>query len=366
MITGSLLSLGHMTNTFAQEDNDVAVFNEVYRNYRALSEQGNWEEALPEAERALELGLAMNGEEHRNTAALRYNYSINLLQLNRTAEAAEQFAATLGSYRAVYGNDAEELFPVYMDAGRAQVLDGDDNGASGYFRQAMDIIEGIYGDNSFEYARMSLECGRILLDEARSPNARRFLLESQDVFNATLGADDFNSAYASYYLGKFYVNTDDFRRAEPLLLASLPVVENNGEDSLPTAVAIRAMLVAVFEETSRSEESTPHLLAIARLAAEIGDEDPVAPIYQTAAEYPSRAARQATEDHSVTVEFDIDAEGFVTNAQVTQNTGEDAYAQAALESVERYRYAPGLIDGEPAARENIEYSVRFPRPPPRR
>lgn len=61
----------------------------------------------------------------------------------------------------------------------------------------------------------------------------------------------------------------------------------------------------------------------------------------------------------VDVRFDITASGSTRNLQVISANPEGVFEQAALNAVERWRYQPNIVDGEPQPFEGLSKRVRF-------
>ncbi len=73
--------------------------------------------------------------------------------------------------------------------------------------------------------------------------------------------------------------------------------------------------------------------------------------------YPPVAARKSLSGH-VDVRFDITAAGTVENAVVTHAT-DPVFVAPALRAIERFRYRPRYVNGEPAHTTGAEFRIRF-------
>ena len=74
-----------------------------------------------------------------------------------------------------------------------------------------------------------------------------------------------------------------------------------------------------------------------------------------APEYPE-AARQAKLEGEVVVEFVVEADGHVTQAEV-KKTGDERLNASALAAVQRWVFVSATVEGKPAARQ---YGPRWP------
>ena len=73
--------------------------------------------------------------------------------------------------------------------------------------------------------------------------------------------------------------------------------------------------------------------------------------------YPERCVQRGAEG-VVIVEFDVTARGEVVNARIVSSP-DGCFDRPVLRAVEKWRYAPQVIDGELAARQNVREQFRF-------
>ena len=115
-----LLFLLISANTaFPQAEDITKQFNDAYRAFQSLNQDGKPEESLEFAKNTLDLGLSLFDESSETTAALSYNYALNLLDVGQQKESAKEFRKTVKIYTQVFGRDSESLASVYFDDGRA-------------------------------------------------------------------------------------------------------------------------------------------------------------------------------------------------------------------------------------------------------
>jgi TonB family protein len=74
--------------------------------------------------------------------------------------------------------------------------------------------------------------------------------------------------------------------------------------------------------------------------------------------YPAEARRQGIEG-TVSVRYDVDAEGVVQNAQVVTATPPDLFDSAALKTVQGWRFRPRMQDGQPVAVRGLVSDISF-------
>ena len=81
------------------------------------------------------------------------------------------------------------------------------------------------------------------------------------------------------------------------------------------------------------------------------------PIVQVAPQYPRRAQQRGLEGW-VTLEFVVTRQGTVRDPVVIESSS-SIFERAALEAVQRFRYRPRVIDGEPVDVPGVQFRITF-------
>ena len=92
-------------------------------------------------------------------------------------------------------------------------------------------------------------------------------------------------------------------------------------------------------------------------AAPIADRD-AAPLLRFMAPYPRECMTVAEDKETVTVRFNITAEGEVDDILI-RDVSHGCFALAVHDSMRKWIYAPKIVDGKPAPREGVENSIMF-------
>lgn len=82
------------------------------------------------------------------------------------------------------------------------------------------------------------------------------------------------------------------------------------------------------------------------------------PLVRIPPQYPQQCQRTARGTETVTVEFDVTPEGSVINARVL-NSSNSCFNRAAMRAVERWRYAPRVVDGNAQPRFGVRTAIDF-------
>lgn len=82
------------------------------------------------------------------------------------------------------------------------------------------------------------------------------------------------------------------------------------------------------------------------------------PLVRIPPQYPSQCQRTARAIETVVVEFDVTPEGSVINVRVIDSSN-SCFNRAAMRAVERWRYAPRVVDGSAQPRFGVRTAIDF-------
>ncbi len=315
-----------------------AEFAQAYKTFKQLNDEGKDEQALPYAERAYRLGLQIYGENHANTAALALNLGETYEKTGHRKEAVKTLDKAIELYQLVYGKDSRELIDPFM--ARADATGAWDAKARDmFYQQALGIARKYVKPDDLLLAHLNLEAGIHLLRDGNVEESKPYLDDAYTQYRKQIAANDSRLLIAALWMGKYQLAISKPRAAEPFFNQVLAAL---GEDaSNPVVLASHVLLVTTYEQLGESDKATPHCVAVGKLDP-WKDAIPPAPLYRTDPEYPAEAKGR---EGSATIEFTIDAQGFVRDATLMETQGSDAFGAPALDTVKDWRYAPRFSDG---------------------
>ena len=354
IVVGSLLLCAH---PFAQQNEHPRVqeFQRVYADYQSLAEAGDFQDALPKAKKALELGEEIFGENHKNTAAVTYNFGSLLLVSGYRDDAKRVLTIALKRYEAIYGKDSEELIPVLMDLGKAS-LHSPRASSAAKFRRALQLIAESDGKETDRYAWACIEAGDTILLDSKPRGGKGYLEDAYRIFESAHGANHPSTGVASFFLGKYWMGAHDYPKARDYFLQALGTFEDPDAPSREIEMLTHAYLVSVYENLDESDKATQHCLSIGRMSPVEPDQD-YRPLFRIKPNYPNSALWARREGY-IDLEFTVDEFGFVRNPTVVKSKG-GGFESAALAAVEKWRYAPRFSDNEPVATEGVRTRLTF-------
>lgn len=315
-----------------------AEFAEAYKTFKRLNDEGKDEAALPYAERAYQLGLQIYGENHSNTAALALNLGETYEKTGHRKEAVKTLDKAIELYQRVYGPDSRELIDPFM--ARADATGAWDAKARDmFYQQALAIARKYVKPDDLLLAHLNLEAGIHLLRDGNVEESKPYLEAAYAQYRKQIAANDSRLLIAALWMGKYQLAISKPRAAEPFFNQVLTAL---GEDtSNPVVLASHVLLVTTYQQLGESDKATPHCVAVGKLDP-WKDAAAPAPLYRTDPEYPAEGKGR---EGFATIEFTIDAQGFVRDAKLIETQGSDAFGAPALDAVKGWRYAPRFSDG---------------------
>lgn len=82
------------------------------------------------------------------------------------------------------------------------------------------------------------------------------------------------------------------------------------------------------------------------------------PLVRIPPQYPERCQARASNSEFVLVQFDVDTQGVPQNIEVIESSS-SCFNRAAVRSVERWKYQPKIVDGNPEWRRGVVQRISF-------
>ena len=334
------------------DDEKRAAMNAAYRQYQELVAQGPQfrDQAIEPAREAYELALEVLGEAHQTTAALALNYG-NVIRDGD--DAAEILEHALEISENVHGEDALALVDPLMALGDSATANSEFADARGHYLRAYELARNQEPRDPFLEAIIGIQLGTTYFSLDQRDEAR----ESWQAARASLEPIDndiarYRLATANFWIGRLEMSQGSYLAAIAPLTAAAEVFDRFPE-ARPFSVNAHIALAEAFERQDQRAEATPHVLIVGQ-----GNATPTL-IYRR--EFPHELASEG----AVNLQFDVDAEGFVTNVRVTDDDADAELAAAATEAVTGLRYAPRFENGAAVATADVSYEFSFSRMPRR-
>ena len=318
-------------------------FNTAYLAYGEAIADSRFADAATHAGEALRLGREVLATDSPEVAILAFNHGFALAKAGRVAEAYRALLEARGLVEKALGQDAAEIIQVEVELAHTGPADQ----ARGHFDKALALASRHHGGDSEFVADLKVEGATRVLTEGTV----ELLAGAARTYDHLARLDKL--AVARYWLGQRHLDDDRYRDAIGPM--SAVVAANPGDREL--VLMARAKLVEVFERLGERDRATEHCLAIGSVRGFTRPES-YKPLYVPDPVYPEELGPDAGIG-SVTMEFTVDAEGYVRHPLVVDSRGGGAFSSAALAFAEGIRFAPQFVDDKPLAVPGVRHTVVF-------
>jgi tetratricopeptide (TPR) repeat protein len=209
----------------AQTEDITKQFNDAYRTFQSLNQEGKPKESLEFAKVALDLSQSLFDESSEIAAALSYNYALNLMDVDQHKESAREFSKTAKIYAQVFGRNSESLASVYFDEGRAN-LPINRGKSRRAFERGINIIGDIYGTSSLNYADVNVQAGIILSEGSNLTIIERSFEKALNIYENEFGRDNLYTALVNFHLGKYHFMNANVSKSENFLSNAIVGLES--------------------------------------------------------------------------------------------------------------------------------------------
>lgn len=321
-------------------------FNAAYRAYGEAVAESRYGDAATHAGEALRLGRDVLAPDSPEVAILAFNHGFALAKAGRVPEAHRALLEARGLVETALGQDAVEIIQVDVELAHTGPADQ----ARGHFDRALALASQHHGEDSEFVADLKVEGATRVLTQGTA----ELLAGAAGTYERLARTDKL--ALARYWLGHRHLDDERYQDAiEPM---SAVVAAKPSDRQL--VLMARAKLVEVFERLGERDRATEHCLAIGS-ARGFTRPERYEPLYVPDPVYPDELGPDAGIG-SVTVEFTVDAEGYVRHPLVVDTRGGGAFASAALALAEGIRYAPQFVDDQPLAVPGVRHTIVFSPP----
>lgn len=381
-----------------------ADLQEAYTAYQEAAATGDVRAALPHAERAYELGLALFGPDSRSTGLLAFNYGAALNELHKFEDAFPVIATGLSALESSTTTDPRPLYDINIEMARAHLGIWRGFDSQPFLQRALDIAQGNFGESSVEVARVYYliatipfrhrnvdqfgDVGNIPRETGVTITLRRdTVAEHRDLARRAapdrgrvrdwlnelrvLRADYIQPAEA------IFANAPDAEidRATLRLLAAMYNIELDERNSHRAfAEALEAindlhyadmitfrLVVDWLSHPDRHTWSQRRAERFWQAAIEHGfyrREGSHIYMLRVPPQYPNAALR-ARENGLVCLRFDISVEGRTDNVEVYESEGPSVFHQPSIDAIESFILAPRIENGVPTAAEGVRFCFSY-------
>jgi len=348
-----ILSFLFSSHLYAADKLIKKEFGIAYKAYVEASDENNWEQALPLAKQAYQLGQQYFDPENEQITLLQYNYAYSLLKNNKNEEAKTELTTVLKKFEMKHGNESKELIPVLYDLASSDKMN---KIYRTHYKRILNIIKKHDGENTIAHSSALAKIGALLLNVHNDNNSGKYLRQAQTLIEAHHSEKNIVLGSLLFNLGKFELQQSKENKAAQYFESAVTDFEKHNRENSRIALITRAFLVETYERKNQSDKATKHCIAIGK-ATPINSEQEYMPIYKKAPEYPAGAAHLGIQGHS-TVEYEVDALGFTRNHRIVDSSNK-ALDKASIEAAKNFRYAPQFVDGKAISVKGVKNKFTY-------
>ncbi len=296
------------------------------------------------------------GQDDERLPALMSNYGMALLKVRRKEAAIKVLEQSVELAEAIHGRESAKMIPLLANYADSQAETRNSSAQLRQYKRALSLSKQHHGRDSVEYAALALRAGIKILELSKTQSGKIYLRYAREIYSAELGEDSQKAGLAAFYLGKTEMAARNFKTATSHFLTALQGFDSGDADDKKYELTARAFLVKAYEQRGMSDEATEHCVAIGADSMMSPDQD-YQPLFRMVPVYP-RDMRSSRTEGFVDIRFTVDENGFVKNPVVVQSTNE-SFEQAALDAIQRFRYAPRFEDGKAVAVDGVKTRAGF-------
>ena len=344
-------------SAYAQDEADIQAFNEAWLSYKAAMQTSEVDLQIQSSEKVLDAARLIFDLSDERLPLFMVNYGKALIKGKRHDEARTVLQRSLELAVDIHGKDSAQLVAILSSLAQTH-NEFQDRVKQRYYKRARNILERDGGKDSEAYAAFMLNAGSDIYSTSDVSASKSYVQIAHDSFLRIGGEGDIRTGLAAYFLAKVEFSRRKFKPSTAHLLEALDAFQGDDQASVQYQLHTRALLVQAYESRGKSDLATEHCVAIGRLSKLRGDQD-YEPLFRMAPTYPRAMLSQRAEGF-VDIAFTVDESGFTRDLEVVKTgRGDRGFEKAAIEAVERFRYAPRFEDGEAVSVDNVKTRISF-------
>ncbi|GAB5379065.1 MAG: energy transducer TonB [Aliiglaciecola sp.] len=342
-------------------------FSEAFSQYNQAIENQDHTAAVEHALVALSLGQQKFGQNSENAINLQYNLGLAYLQNRQLDEGFDTLADVANQYSETKGEVSIERFNALLDqlSSAKYLMHKGYQKAPKQYTLLVETLEETLDKtqvlSDVQQAQRLYLFSKILYERPLSSWFFDVALEmsekAENLLVQTLGNEDAKTVEVQFRIARFKQAQRKRTEAAEYYEKIVNTFGHEMETSHPLELASRAALVDLYERLGESDRATEHCVAIGHLTPWQSDIEPT-PLYRLEPMYPMEEARK-NKQGNVVLSFDIDTFGFVKNIKVISKEGSYGFAKQARRALQKWRYAPKIVDGKPEVAKNMRVQLNF-------
>lgn len=332
------------TSTRAEK---IQAFKTAQACYSDSTSSGDTQSKVQCSKKSLDLGYDLFGPEHKNTAALSYNYALALSDNGALKLSSDELHKTVKLYTGIYGPKSEKLAWVLMDLAQVESKLRSSE-VMQHYHNAINIFAALDGFSDVDYANILLKAsGARITYREDLPKVVKYAEQAAKIFISIEGDSSSSASLAFFNIGKLMLSEKQYVKAIEALEKSLsnPSLANYAH----------AFLAEAYEKTDQPLLAQKQLDALAEVSGTHSRY--LKPLFVPHPKYPRKAMQRGVEGYAI-VELIVTVQGGVRDPiLIEENPKKMGFGKASVKAAKKLKYTPKIVDGE--AVENLGVRFKF-------
>ena len=350
------LALLVLSTPFAASAQDISNdFSKTYNAYNSAYAQGNYPRAAELAQKALDLAKKELGPEHEKTAVMEINLAHVLVITRQTEKAEPLLRSALKKVEKSHGKDHISLVTVYEDLAKVFASKNELDKSRLSLSKAIAIIAKHRSPDDPEIASFLIQQATINVATEKMDEAQKNYEKALSILEKKYGKNSLSTASTVSLLGDMQLIKKDFVKAEEFYKTTLKIYADNLVEDDPVFLAAHVKMAKIFiaMRDERFQSHADHVLKF------MGNEEGEAlPMFIMQPLYP--VFKDGVKPQGwVLLQFDVNANGKVTNASVVESLPGKIFDKVTLDVAQTWRFKPKVEKGKRVKQTNTRARLVF-------
>jgi tetratricopeptide (TPR) repeat protein len=237
--------------------------------------RGDYREAEPLHERALEISERQLGDEHPDTAKSLNNLALLYTSQGKYAEAEPLYKRALRIYEGQLGGEHPDTATSLNNLALLYTSQGKYTEAEPLYKRALRIYEGQLGGEHPDTARGLNNLAELYMSQGKYAEAEPLCERALRIYERQLGGEHPDTARGLNNLASLYKNQGKYAEAEPLYVRVLEISERQLGDEHPDTARSLNNLASLYKNQGKYTEAEPlYVRALRIYEGQLGGEHP--------------------------------------------------------------------------------------------
>ncbi|NEQ59034.1 MAG: tetratricopeptide repeat protein [Moorea sp. SIO4A1] len=257
------------------EELSLTEASQLNQQVEELYQQGKYSEAIPLAEKALEIRQEIWGEDHLDVATSLNNLALLYQSQGRYPEAEPLYRQALALTKKLFGQDHPDVATSLNNLAALSESQGRYPEAEPLFRQALALTKKLLGQDHPDVAISLNNLAALYESQGRYPEAEPLYRQALALRKKLLGQDHPDVAISLNNLAALYERQGRYPEAEPLFRQALALRKKRlGEDHHHVAISLNNLAILYYMQGRYGEAEPLYRQALALRKKRLGQDHP--------------------------------------------------------------------------------------------